>query len=71
MLRFERKEYLVDIDSNDHVNISLVASQPFSTNTTVSIALKNDTTTCESTLKTILMYILDRFWLVLYIYYSS
>ena len=47
MLRFERKEYLVDIDSTDHVNINLVASQPFSTNTTVSIALKNDTTTCE------------------------
>ena len=70
MLRYERKEYLVDLlNSTDHVNIKLIASQPFSTNTTVSIALENDTATCKLFANTNLNYVHSGLiWLVLNIY---
>ena len=46
MLRYARDKYMVNLNLTDHVDIYLVASQPFSMNTTVIIALENDTATC-------------------------
>jgi serine/threonine protein kinase len=47
MLRYARDKYMVNLNLTDHVDIYLVASQPFSMNTTVIIALENDTATLQ------------------------